>query len=241
MRHPRYCLTVFWSTSNPLLNHFFQFDVENVLHQLVCVCLRIYSCSSVYQCEWLSSFVKVWLWLCESPVKRETEILITRRGVLWTWFIGSIINGVRFSCHAWYFSSGYTWGTLLMNRQLERAPLCLLPDWSPFNSVSVSLIKCKMNHQYLGPGNAEPVILIVIGWHELLGYICVCVFVALDYIYSVFSEAINKYAFWILIPENSWFWFNVDISRLLCLMLMCYRLPKFGRVLIESFFLFLMH
>ncbi len=132
------------------------------------------------------------------------ETLITRRGVLWTWFIGSIINGVRFSCHAWYFSSGYTWGTLLMNRQLERSPLCLLPDWSPFNSVSVSLIKCKMNHQYLGPGNAEPVILIVIGWHELLGYICVyvCVFVALDYICNVFSEAINKYAFWFLIPEK---------------------------------------
>lgn len=51
-----------------LLNHFFQFDVENMHRQIVCV--RIYSCSSVYQCEWLSSFVKVWLWLCESPVER---------------------------------------------------------------------------------------------------------------------------------------------------------------------------
>lgn len=132
-----------------LLNHFFfQFDVENVHRQFVYVCVRIYSCSSVYQCEWLSSFVKVWLWLCESPVERETEILITRRGVLWTWFIGNIINGVRFSCHAWYFSTVYTWGTLLMNSQLERAPLRLLPDWSSFYSISVSFIQYKMNDQY---------------------------------------------------------------------------------------------
>lgn len=238
MRHPRYCLTVCWSTNNPLLHHFFSIWCRKCASSFgacVCVCLRIYSCSSVYQCEWLCSFVKVWLWLCESPVKRETEILITRRGVLWTWFIGSIINGVRFSCHAWYFSSGYTWGTLLMNRQLERAPLCLLPDWSPFNSISVSLIKCKMNHQYLGPGNAEPVILIVIGWRELLGYMCVRLWPLITCAVYFLKPSINT-RFEFLYLRNSWFWFSVDVSRLLCLMLMCRRLPKFGRVLIESFF-----
>lgn len=231
----------------PSLTTFFQFDVENVPRQsvCVCVCVRIYSYSSVYQCEWLSSFVKVWLWLCESPVERETEILITRRGVLWTWFIGSIINGVRFSCHAWYFSSGYTWRTLLMNRQLERAPLCLLPDWSPFNRISVSVIQCKMNHQYLGPGNAEPVILIVIGCRKLLVnlyiYMCVCFWPLITFAVNYLTPSINTH-FEFLYLNNSWIWFKVDVSRLLCLMLMRYRLPKFGRLLIESFFfLFLMH
>lgn len=166
-----------------------------------------------------------------SSGERETEILITRRGVLWTWFIGSIINGVQFSCHAWYFSSGYTWGTLLMNSQLERAPLCLLPDWSPFYSISVSLIQYKMNHQYLGPGNAEPVILLLIGCRELL--MCVCFWSLITFTVNYLKPSINTH-FEFLYLKNSWFWFSVDVSRLLCLMLMCYRLPKFGRVLIAS-------
>lgn len=124
-----------------------------------------------------------------------------------------------------------------MNRQLERAPLCLLPDWSPFNSISVSLIKCKTNHQYLGPGNAEPVILIVIGWRELLRYICVCLWPLITFAVYFLKPSINMH-FEFLYLKSSWFWFSVDVSRLLCLMLMCYHLPKFGRVLIEAFYFF---
>lgn len=95
--------------------------------------------------------------------------------------------------------------------------------------------QCKMNHQYLGPGNAEPVILILIGCRELLVCVCVCarfwplITSAVNYL----KPSINTH-FEFLYLRNSWFWFSVDVSRLLCLILMRYRSPKFGRVLIES-------